>query len=62
MNNIFTQVEHYMHEALQQELPEVTTTDLEKDGAVFYMNARKIFFQNFSRSNICYRKLWIFEV
>ncbi len=35
MNNIFTQVEHYMHEALQQELPEVTTTDLEKDGAVF---------------------------
>ena len=30
MNNIFTQVEHYMREALQQELPEVTTTDLEK--------------------------------
>ncbi len=40
MNNIFTQVEHYMREALQQELPEVTTTDLEKDGAVFYMNGK----------------------
>ena len=33
MNHIFTQIEHYMREALQQELPEVKTTDLEKDGA-----------------------------
>ena len=40
MNHIFTQIEHYMHEALQQELPEVKTTDLEKDGAVFYMNGK----------------------
>ena len=52
MNNIFMQVEHYMHEALQQELPEVTTTDLEKDGAVFwekYIERRqeKNFFKTF---------------
>ena len=40
MNHIFTQIDHYMHEALQQELPEVKTTDLEKDGAVFYMNGK----------------------
>lgn len=49
MNNIFTQVEHYMREALQQELPEVTTSDLEKDGAVFYMNGKNIFSKLFKK-------------
>ena len=43
MNHIFTQIEHYMHEALQQELPEVKTTDLEKDGAGRHRRGKSVF-------------------
>ena len=40
MNKIFTQIDHYMHEALKQSLPDLKPGDLEKDGAVFYMNGK----------------------
>ncbi|SFB66751.1 immunity protein Imm33 domain-containing protein [Ruminococcus albus] len=40
MNNILVQVDKYMHEALKSKLPEVSSADLEKDGAVFYMNGK----------------------
>ena len=32
------QVENHMHNILQEYLPHIKNTDLEKDGAVFYMN------------------------
>ena len=40
MNDILIQVEKYMLEALNTHLPEVNKSDLEKDGAVFYMNGK----------------------
>ena len=40
MNKIFEQVEKLMNEALNKYLPEVSKKDLEKDGAVFYMNGQ----------------------
>lgn len=40
MNKVLEQVEHDMHESLQRELPDVRPCDLEKGGAVFYMNGR----------------------
>ena len=40
MNKIFTQIDHYMHDALKQSMPDIKTEDLEKDGAVFYMNGK----------------------
>lgn len=40
MNRIFEQIDYYMHEALKQGLPDVLTADLEKNGAVFYMNGK----------------------
>lgn len=40
MNKIFTQVEKYMLETLKANLPDVSTRDLEKDGAIFYMNGQ----------------------
>ena len=38
MNKIFAQVQEYMHKALDEKLPSLKKSDLEKDGAVFYMN------------------------
>ena len=40
MNKIFAQVEKHMLEALKANLPDVSTDDLEKDGAIFYMNGQ----------------------
>lgn len=40
MNHIFKQVEKYFLEALKADLPDVSISDLEKDGAVFYMNGQ----------------------
>ena len=40
MNKIFEQIEHYMYESLKVGLPDVKLDDLEKDGAVFYMNGK----------------------
>lgn len=40
MNKILEQVDHYIHEALKNKLPEVSTANLEDDGAVFYMNGK----------------------
>jgi len=40
MNRIFDQIDYYMHEALKQGIPDVSATDFEKDGAVFYMNGK----------------------
>ena len=40
MNKIFEQVDHYMHEALKKGLPDIKPCELEKDGAVFYMNGK----------------------
>lgn len=40
MNKIFEQVRCYMHEALKDALPDIKMSDLEKDGAVFYMNGK----------------------
>ena len=40
MNKIFTQIDHYMHDALKQSMPDIKTEDLEKDGAVYYMNGK----------------------
>ena len=40
MNKIFTQVEKYMRDALNANLPDVSASDLEKDGAIFYMNGQ----------------------
>ena len=41
MNKIFEQVDRYMHESLRKGLPDIKPCDLEKDGAVFYMNGKK---------------------
>lgn len=40
MNKILEQVNKYMHEALKSRLPEISTADLEDNGAVFYMNGK----------------------
>jgi hypothetical protein len=40
MNNIFEQLQQYMQESLRKALPGVKVSDLEKDGAVFYMNGK----------------------
>ena len=40
MNKIFEQVGRYMHDALQKALPGIKPSDLEKDGAIFYMNGK----------------------
>lgn len=40
MNKIFGQVHDYMLKALEEALPSVKKSDLEKDGAVFYMNGK----------------------
>lgn len=40
MNRVFEQVDLYMHEALEKELPDIKSSDLEKGGAVFYMNGK----------------------
>lgn len=40
MNKIFGQVQDYMLKALEEALPSVKKSDLEKDGAVFYMNGK----------------------
>ena len=40
MNDILSQVEKYMHEALKEKLPEVSLRVLEDNGAVFYMNGK----------------------
>ena len=40
MNNILAQVDKFMHKALAEKLPEITSNDLEDDGAVFYMNGK----------------------
>lgn len=40
MNKILVQVDRYMHEALENKLPEVGASDLKDDGAVFYMNGK----------------------
>ena len=40
MNDILSQVEKFMHEALKEKLPEVNLSDLEDNGAVFYMNGK----------------------
>ena len=40
MNEVFEQVEKYMLEALNTNLPDVSMSDLEKDGAIFYMNGK----------------------
>lgn len=40
MNKIFAQVQEYMHKALDEKLPSLKKSDLEKDGAVFYMNGK----------------------
>ena len=40
MNKIFEQAEHCMRESLRKELPGLKPEDLEKDGAVFYMNGK----------------------
>jgi hypothetical protein len=40
MNKIFEQVESIMQEKLKVALPDAKPADLEKDGAVFYMNGK----------------------
>ena len=40
MNRIFEQISFYMQESLQKGLPSITPGDLEKDGAIFYMNGK----------------------
>lgn len=40
MNKIIEQVDKYMHEALEKEFPALQRSELEKDGAVFYMNGK----------------------
>ena len=40
MNKILAQVDKFMHKALAEKLPEITSNDLEDDGAVFYMNGK----------------------
>ena len=40
MNKLFEQAEHCMRESLRKELPGLKPEDLEKDGAVFYMNGK----------------------
>lgn len=38
MNKILEQVGHDIHACIQEALPDIKPSDLEKDGAVFYMN------------------------
>ena len=40
MNDILSQVEKFMHGALKEKLPQVNLSDLEDNGAVFYMNGK----------------------
>ena len=40
MNKILAEVEKLMLEALKTNLPNVSMGDLEKDGAIFYMNGQ----------------------
>ena len=40
MNKILVQISKHMHEALENRLPDVRLTDLEDNGAVFYMNGK----------------------
>lgn len=40
MNDILSQVEKIMHGALKEKLPEISLSDLEDNGAVFYMNGK----------------------
>ena len=40
MNKILAQVEKYMLEALKANLPDVSKSELENDGAIFYMNGK----------------------
>ena len=40
MNRILEQLERIMHEVLQKTIPVIKPSDLEKDGAVFYMNGK----------------------
>ncbi len=40
MNKILVQVDEYMHAALKSKLPQINITDLEDNGAVFYMNGK----------------------
>lgn len=40
MNIVFEQIEKFMHESLRKGLPDVKLSDLEKDGAIFYMNGK----------------------
>ena len=40
MNDILSQVDKYMHEALESRLPQVSKAELEDNGAVFYMNGK----------------------
>lgn len=40
MNKIFAQVQEYMNKALDEKLPSLKKSDLEKDGAIFYMNGK----------------------
>ena len=40
MNTILKQTEIYMRECLGNELPDLKPKDLEKDGAIFYMNGK----------------------
>ena len=40
MNDILSQVEKFMHGALKEKLPEISLSDLEDNGAVFYMNGK----------------------
>ena len=40
MNKIFEQVSKFMQEALRSDLPDVKLSELEADGAVFYMNGK----------------------
>lgn len=40
MNKIFEQLSAYMQDSIKKALPDVKFSDLEKDGAVFYMNGK----------------------
>lgn len=40
MNKVFEQIDKFMHESLRKGLPDVKLSDLEKDGAIFYMNGK----------------------
>ena len=40
MNKVFSQVEQIMFECIKTQMPDISKQDLEKDGAIFYMNGR----------------------